>query len=222
MNNLNAPFIIAIDGTAASGKGTLARRLAAALGFAYLDTGKLYRYLGHKLLVAGHDPANEVPATQAALALKPNAEDLRDPVLEQDEAGVAASKVAAIPAVRAALLDYQRGFAAAPPDGARGAILDGRDIGTVICPQADIKFFVTATPQVRAQRRFKELQSKGISVTYDAVLADMTERDARDAGRAAAPMKPADDAIILETDGMSIDQVLDFALTRIRDRIDIS
>lgn len=217
---MDKPFIIAIDGTAASGKGTLARRLAALLGFAYLDTGKLYRYVGLAVLESGGDPDREEDAAAAARALEGRLRpaDLADPALETDRAGKAASCVARFPAVRAALLDLQRNFAARPPDGVKGAILDGRDIGTVICPDAPLKFFVTAPAAVRAERRYKELQSKGFSVKYDAVLADMLERDARDAGRKDAPMKPADDAIVLDTGAMDPGAVLQAALSHVRDR----
>ena len=210
------PFIIAIDGSAASGKGTLARSLAEKLGLAFLDTGKLYRYVGYRLLKEKKNPDNEEEAVRLAQSLggrlKPD--DLQDPVLQSDEAGQAGSKVARFAGVRQALYDFQRGFALNPPDG--GAVLDGRDIGTVICPDADIKFFITAPAEIRASRRLKELQSKGISVTYDAVLADMRERDARDAGRDAAPMIPAQDAIIMDTGAMSAAEVLDEALAHLR------
>lgn len=213
--------IIAIDGTAASGKGTLAKRLADKLGFAYLDTGKLYRYVGWAVIQDGNDPADPdsaaAKAQQLKTTLKP--QDLQSPDLQKDEAGQAASKVAAIPAVRDALLSYQKDFAQNPPDGARGAILDGRDIGTVVCPEADIKLYIDAKTEIRAERRTKELQSKGIPVIYEAVLTDMRERDARDAGRKTAPMKPAPDALILDTSEMSIEDVMDKALSYIKSYI---
>ncbi|MCB9987960.1 MAG: (d)CMP kinase [Rhodospirillales bacterium] len=210
--------IIAIDGTAASGKGTLARKLAQELGYAWLDTGKLYRYVGYRVIQDGNDPSDETAAVTKAQHLSETLklEDLQDPALTSDEAGQAASQVGFFPAVRAALLAFQKDFAAHPPKGAKGAVLDGRDIGTVVCPDADLKLFVTADINIRAQRRFKELQSQGISVTYDAVLADMRTRDARDAGRASAPMKPADDAILLDTSDMTIDDVLGKALSYVR------
>ena len=215
---MTAPIIIAIDGTAASGKGTLARALARELKFAYLDTGKLYRYVGYRVVTNGGDPDDEQTAVRTAqeIALKP--EDLADPALESDTAGKAASKVARFPGVRNALFLFQKNFAATPPNDAPGAVLDGRDIGTVICPDARAKFYITASTEVRAQRRFKELQSKGFSDTYDAVLADMRERDARDSGRDAAPMKAADDAVLLDTGKMTIAEVLDAALTYVRQR----
>jgi cytidylate kinase len=209
--------VIAIDGTAASGKGTLARKLAEILGFACLDTGKLYRYVAHSILAAQGDPDDEALAVAVALDIGRHLtpEALRAPALEGDRAGSGASKVARFPGVRAALFDYQRGFAARPPGAKAGAILDGRDIGTVICPEADVKFYVTAPVEARAERRFKELQAKGLAVIYEAVLADMRERDARDAGRDAAPMKPAADAVLLDTGGMGIEEVLAFALAEI-------
>lgn len=213
--------VIAIDGTAASGKGTLARALAGKLGFAYLDTGKLYRYVGMAVIAAGAEPADEMAATEAANAVKNklDPEELQNDCLASDVAGQAASKVGAFPAVRAALFDYQKNFAANPPDGVKGAVLDGRDIGTVICPDADLKLYITAETSIRAERRHKELQSRGNSATYDAVLADMRDRDARDAAREAAPMKPADDAIIIDTSDMGIDDVLQTALHHARQKL---
>lgn len=203
-------IVIAIDGTAASGKGTLARKLAEALNLPHLDTGKLYRYVGLAVLRAGGDPSSPEDAEAAtmvmSIALDPK--NLSNQELMSDEAGQAASKVAAIPGVRKALLGYQRQFAAKPG----GAILDGRDIGTVICPDAPLKLFVDAKVEARAERRFKELQNRGIFANYDAVLADMRERDARDSGRADAPMKPADDAVIIDTTDMNADEA--FAYVR--------
>ena len=209
--------VIAIDGTAASGKGTLARRLARQLGYAYLDTGKLYRYVGYSIVRDGNDPADEATAEEKARGLEGhlNSDMLADPVLTSDIAGDAASKVAVFDGVRAALLDFQRNFAAKPPENAKGAILDGRDIGTVICPDADLKLFIDANVEIRAKRRYKELQSKEIPVTYGAVLADMRARDARDSGRKNAPMKPADDAIVLDTSEMTAEDVLNKALSLI-------
>lgn len=219
------PIIIAIDGNAASGKGTLAKRLAAALGCAHMDTGSLYRLTALRLMEEGGDPADESRAVAAATALSRSyrPEDSDNPDIRTDTVGQVTSRISAIPAVRAQILELQRNFATQPPalPGGReacGAILDGRDIGTVVCPQAKVKFFVTASPEIRAQRRHKELQSKGISVTYDAVLADMRERDARDAGRETAPMKPAPDAIMLDTSALTVDQVLAFALEKVREK----
>jgi cytidylate kinase len=186
-------MIIAVDGPAASGKGTLARRVARELGYGHLDTGKLYRAVGMAVLRDGGDPADAVAAESAARALDPDRLD--DPELAGDEAAQAASKVSAIPAVRAALLEFQRAFAARPP----GAVLDGRDIGTVVCPDADIKFYVIASDEIRAQRRHKELLDRGKASIYARVLQDLKERDARDSERSVAPMKPAKDAVVLDT-----------------------
>lgn len=184
------PFIIAIDGPAASGKGTIARAIAAHFGFHHLDTGLLYRATGAK----GGDPV------EAARTLTP--EDLVRPDLRSDEAGQAASRVAAIPAVRAALVDYQRRFAAQEP----GAVLDGRDIGTVICPDAAVKLYVTASDRARAIRRAAELGADA-----DAMLEQLRERDRRDSERATAPLKPAPDAVLLDTTGLSIHEAVERA-----------
>lgn len=205
--------IIAIDGPAAAGKGTLARRLAAALGFDYLDTGLIYRAVGMNVERAGFDPADPARAGEAARDLQP--EDLAADDLRTDEAAQAASKVAAIPDVRAALLDFQRRFAACPPGG-KGAVLDGRDIGTVVCPAAPIKLFVTASAETRAQRRLLELQGKGLDVAFERVLAEMRERDERDSQRAVAPLKPADDAQVLDTSDLDADAAFDAAIAFVR------
>jgi CMP/dCMP kinase len=194
--------IIAIDGPAASGKGTLARKIAAHLGIPYLDTGSLYRAVGLLTLRRGGDPAREVDAVAAANAL--NINDFSPEDVRSEEAGNAASKVAAIPGVRAALLAYQRTFAAQPG----GAVLDGRDIGTVVCPGADAKVFVTATLAVRVQRRIKELREKGESVNEQRVWDDMVARDARDSDRSVAPLKPADDAFVLDTSELNAEEAL--------------
>ncbi len=199
-------MIIAIDGPAASGKGTLARRLAAHLGLVYLDTGLLYRAVGMAVVGAGGDPADPAAAETAARALDPR--DLSDPALRLDDAGQAASKVAAIPRVRAALLNFQREFARRPP----GAVLDGRDIGTVVCPDADRKLFVTASLEKRAERRLKELLGRGVATIQEAVLQEMRERDARDSGRSVAPLVPASDAFILDTTELDADQAFAAAL----------
>lgn len=207
-------MIIAVDGPAASGKGTLARRLAAHFNFAFLDTGLLYRAVGLAVLRKGRDPADPKAAEAAARELDLDALD--DPALRSDEVSEAASKVAVIPGVRAALLGLQRGFALNPPDGKKGAVLDGRDIGTVICPNADVKLFVTASPEVRASRRHKELLARGVDSIYARVLQDLRERDARDAARAVAPLKPAADAYVLETSGLDADQVFEAAVMAIQ------
>lgn len=210
-------MIIAIDGPAAAGKGTLARRLATHFGFAFLDTGSLYRAIGAKVLRAGGDPSDTAAALAAAEQLTP--EDLTVAELRTEPVSEAASIVAAKPVVRAQLLEFQRRFARNPPGGAKGAVLDGRDIGTVICPEPDvIKFYVHATLEARAKRRFKELQARGDSATYPAVLQDMTDRDARDTSRGVSALKRADDAYDLDTTGLNPDQVFAKALAYIQSR----
>ncbi len=200
------PLVIAVDGPAASGKGTLARRLAAHYGLAYLDTGSLYRATALAVMLAGGDPSDEAAAVEAAQTLDPvrfTDEQLRSP-----GAGEAASKVAAIPAVRTALLDLQRSVASKIP----GAVLDGRDIGTVVCPDADAKLFVTAAPETRAQRRHLEHLGRGEDISYDEVLADIRRRDERDSGRAVAPLAPAADAHLLDTTELGIEAAFQAAL----------
>lgn len=207
------PPVIAIDGPAASGKGTIARRLAAALGFSHLDTGMLYRATGVAVLDAGADPSDPAAATRAASGLDLSL--LEDPRLRSDAAGAAASKVAAVPAVRDALLAFQRSFATNPPGG-RGAVLDGRDIGTVICPDASVKLFVTATAAIRARRRWLELRSQGATRTEDEVLADIHTRDARDMSRPVAPLAMAPDAHLLDTSNLDIETAVARALSVVR------
>ena len=209
-------MIIAVDGPAAAGKGTLARRLADHFGLAYLDTGLLYRAVGLRLLRQGASPDDEAAATAAARALAPA--DLEDPELRTEKVAAAASKVAAIPAVRAVLLDFQRNFADHPPGGARGAVLDGRDIGTVVCPHADHKIFVTAAPEERAKRRAKELRERGVATIHSRVLREMRERDARDRSRCIAPLVPADDAHVIDTTELDEDAVFAAALDFITSR----
>lgn len=203
-------MIIAIDGPAAAGKGTLAKAIAAKLGYALLDTGLLYRAVGMKVLKQGVNPADQEAAAKVAEGLTPT--DLEADGLRTDDAAQAASKVAAIPAVRAHLLDFQRSFAKTPPPGLEGSILDGRDIGTVVCPDADAKLFVTASTEVRAERRLKELQKAGIPAIYATVLDDMKARDERDQNRSTAPLVAADDAYQLDTSGLTADEVLEKAL----------
>jgi cytidylate kinase len=203
-------FVITVDGPSAAGKGTLARRLAAHFGFDFLDTGALYRGVGLSALRQGLDPADEKAATAAAKALKP--EILADPALRAEATSSAASKVAAIPSVRAAILNWQRDFARNAARDSGGAVLDGRDIGTVVCPDADAKLFITASLEARADRRAKELQGRGETAIYARVLQDMQERDARDQGRSISPTKPATDALIIDTSGLTADQVFERAL----------
>lgn len=197
------PIVIAIDGPAASGKGTLARRLAAIYGFAHLDTGSLYRGIAACVLAAGAAPQDVAAAVSAARTLDLSALD--EARLRSDETGRAAGIVAAIPAVRAAILDRQRSFAAHPPGGTPGAVLDGRDIGTVICPDATVKLYVMASLDVRAHRRTLELRQRGIGADEAAVRADMAERDRRDENRAVAPLKRAPGAHLLDTSTLDIE-----------------
>ena len=202
---MSAHLTIAIDGTFASGKGTLARRLAAHYRLAHLDTGKLYRATARDCLAAGVALEDGEGAAAVAAAVEPGS--LADPALLSGEIGQAASKVSVHPSVRAALLAYQREVAAA------GAVLDGRDIGTVICPDAPVKLFVDADAEVRARRRFEELRSYGHDVTQEGVLADLRERDHRDMSRATAPLKPAADAHLLDTTHLSIDAAVSAAVS---------
>ena len=199
-------FTVAIDGPAAAGKGTIARALAAKFGFAHLDTGLLYRATARRSM-SGEDPV------AAARALR--AEDLQGDGLRSAEVGQAASRVAALPEVRQALLDFQQRFSRQ----AGGAILDGRDIGTVICPLAEVKLFVTASDEVRAGRRYAELRAMGADVGPEEVLADLKQRDARDAARDAAPLRPAADALLLDTTELSIDAAVDKAARAIEQKL---
>jgi CMP/dCMP kinase len=196
-------MIVAIDGPAAAGKGTLARRLAAHFDFAFLDTGLLYRATALHLIETGRG-AEDLAAAEAA-ARRVNAADLADPRLRGEAVAQLASAVAVIPAVRAALLQFQRDFAATPPAGKAGAVLDGRDIGTVVCPAAAAKVYVTASQEERARRRAKELRESGVEAIYGAVLQDMQDRDARDSQRRTAPLRPADDAFVLDTTDLDAD-----------------
>ena len=192
-------MIIAIDGPAASGKGTIGKQLAARYGLRHLDTGLIYRAVAKAMLDAGHDPNDKPRAIAAAKALDPS--QLDEVVLKRIGIAGPASIVSAIPEVRAALLAFQREFAATPP----GAVLDGRDIGTVIAPDADVKIFVVASPEARARRRFLELQRRGESVNEKEILADILKRDERDSSRAAAPLVRAPDAHLLDTTHLDID-----------------
>jgi cytidylate kinase len=192
-------MIIAIDGPAASGKGTIARRVAAHYGLPHLDTGLLYRAVAAALIVEQRDLYDEAAAVAAARGL--GLTDFDDATLRTRQMGEAASVVAAMPGVRAALIEAQRAFAARPG----GAVLDGRDIGTVICPDAEVKIFVTASPAARAQRRALELVQRGEKADYQAILADILRRDARDSNRAAAPLRAAEDAAMLDTTHLGVD-----------------
>ncbi len=212
--------VIAIDGPAASGKGTLSRKLAEKLGFAHMDTGAVYRLAALTLLQKdlpltlenGQDAARYI-LTHLTLDM------LDDPALRSDEVSVLTSKLSAIPEVREILLDTQRQFALNPPHGFDGAVLDGRDIGTIVCPDADLKLYVVANAEIRAMRRLKELQNRGLSANYDAVLKDMKDRDFRDSNRDVAPLKPADDAEILDTSALTADQALEKALQIVNQKL---
>ncbi len=208
------PIVIAIDGPAASGKGTLARRIADHYRLPCLDTGLLYRAVARDVVERGQHLDDQIMAVACARSLDPKSLD--DPLLRTEPAGEAASVVAKYPDVRAALLDYQRDFAC----GKRGAVLDGRDIGTIVCPDADVKIYVTAKPEVRARRRHLELQARGdTSKTYDDVLDDIRRRDSRDIGRAVAPLWPAADAVQLDTTTLTPDEAFKAALKIVREKL---
>jgi cytidylate kinase len=198
-------MIIAVDGPAAAGKGTIARALAKHYGYHFLDTGSLYRMVGLTALQAGGEPITPAAAIAAAQALNP--QSFSDDDLRNEQVAAAASIVAVIPEVRAALLDVQRSFAARKP----GAVLDGRDIGTVVCPNADVKLFITATPEVRARRRQTELGS----ADYTAILADIRARDDRDSKRATAPLVAAKDAVVLDTSDMAVEAAVAAAVMEV-------
>ena len=205
-------MIIAVDGPAASGKGTIARALARHFGLPHLDTGLLYRATALNLLEMGGDPDSEFAAARAAHIEQIDADD---PELRSEAVGGVASRISAYPLVRAALLERQTRFAAQPS----GAVLDGRDIGTVIAPQAEAKLFVTARPEVRAERRLAELRRAGRNVHLAEVLADIRARDARDTGRGAAPLRQADDAILLDTSDMDVEQAIAAAIAAVDARL---
>jgi cytidylate kinase len=202
-------MIIALDGPAASGKGTIGKFVAAHYGLAHLDTGKLYRAVARDLLASGADPADVDAALAATRAL--DLSTLADPSLMQGRLGEAASIVATHPEVRKVLLAYQRAFAAQEP----GAVIDGRDIGTVICPDADVKLFVTASPEIRARRRYLELKQQGNAMSEADVLADIERRDERDQNRAVAPLIKAEDAVLLDTTNLDIDAAFKAAIALI-------
>jgi len=210
-------LVIAVDGPSAAGKGTLAKRIANRFNLAYLDTGLLYRGVGAALLRQKQSPEDAESAEKAAKALK--SEDLSDPELRNEFVSQTASRVAAYPGVRTALLGFQRGFAAHPPPGAKGraagAVLDGRDIGTVVCPEAPVKFFVTASLEARAERRHRELLSRYGTSIYSRVLEEMKERDERDRTRAVAPLAAAPDALVIDTTTLSPDAAFQVAVDHI-------
>jgi len=207
--------VIAVDGPAAAGKGTLARRLAEALDFAHLDTGLLYRAIGLALLDGGQDPSDEVAAVAAAEKMAEY--DLGNPDLRQERVAAAATKLAVFQAVRGHLLRFQRDFAARPPGGKKGAVVEGRDIGTVVLPGAPCKLFLTASLEARAERRLKELRERGTeSIGISRILKEMRERDARDQNRAVAPLCPAEGAVIIDTTELDADAAFKAAMEIIR------
>lgn len=210
-------FVIAIDGPSASGKGTLGKKIAERLGYAYLDTGALYRAVALATLEINGDPSDAAGVMQALAIIQRNLtpELLSNPALRTSEVTEAASKVAAIPEVRAALLQYQRDFAQNPPENYGGAVLDGRDIGTVVCPNADIKFYVTASIEERARRRYQETRAIDANISYEQVLENMQARDQRDQTRSIAPAVAAQDAITLDTSSLSPMAAMDQAITLI-------
>jgi len=216
-------IVIAVDGTAASGKGTLAKKLAQHFGFAHLDSGSLYRLVALKVHRAGGRPDNEEDAVRAARSLA--AADI-DTVRQDDhtirsaEIGHAASLVSVFPGVRSALLQFQREFASDPPGQVNGAVIDGRDIGTVICPDATAKLFVDAAPEVRAHRRWLELKGRGEAADETNLLADIVERDRRDSGRPISPSRPAADALLLDTTHLDIDAAFAAALAMVKPKVE--
>jgi len=210
-------IVIAVDGTAASGKGTLARKLAAHYGFAHLDSGALYRLTALAVLASGGDPANEADALKGARSI--DLSMMGDPAIRTDVVGQAASKVAGIGAVRAALLDFQRDFLAHPPGGSPGAVMDGRDIGTVIAPNATAKLYVDARPELRAHRRRLELSAMGIDRDEADLLRELVARDAADKARPISPLKQAPDAALLDTSDLGIEPAFAAALALVEPKI---
>lgn len=214
-------IVIAVDGPAASGKGTLAKALADELGYAYLDTGSVYRAVALAVIESGGDPANEADVKKVLPEVARNLgpATLSDPKLRLPEVSLAAAKVAAMPDVRHAVRDYQVEFTTNPPGGKPGAVLDGRDIGTVVCPHADVKLYVTATAEERARRRFEELKAKGTpGITEQKVLDDLNARDHVDSSRKISPLKAADDAVILDTTALDRKGALAAAIRIVRDK----
>ncbi|MBR2299569.1 MAG: (d)CMP kinase [Alphaproteobacteria bacterium] len=221
-------MIITIDGPAAAGKGTVSKVLSEKYKLAYFDTGMIYRAVGLEVVLRGLNPENEEHALNVAksMTFEKMMELSQNPDFRTDVGGLAASKVSAINSVRQILLKMQQDFALSPvfADGskANGVIYDGRDTGTVVCPNADIKFFVTASTEVRAMRRFKEFESKGIKTTYEKVLEDMIARDKRDSERKSAPMKPAVDAIIMDTSNMDANAEIEAVLKIVEEKIEVA
>ena len=217
--------VIAIDGSSSAGKGTLALRLAETLDYAYLDTGAIYRGVGFEMLEQGLDPQNENEALKIAksLTIERMLTLQDDSRIRNEVCGKAASQVSALPEVRQALFEFQRKFALNPvkkdKTPAKGAVLDGRDIGTVICPEAPVKIFLTASSEIRAKRRYKELQLKGLCVIFENVLSDIVQRDKRDQERATAPLKPAEDALVIDTSDMTADDVYAQVMQYIKGRV---
>lgn len=216
--------IITIDGPAASGKGTLARRLAEQLGYYYLDSGAIYRLVALKMLNAGMNPDDEAAATATARAFVSefDAAQILNPEIRTSAVSAAASKSSRFAGVREALLQIQRNVAHNPPAPCKGAVLEGRDIGTVVCPDADVKIFLTASPEARAERRTKELLSRGEKTTYEAVLQDLKERDERDSTREVAPLRPAQDAATVDTSGLDAEAALAHVLGLVRKRLSLA
>jgi len=209
-------MLITIDGPAGAGKGTLSQHLACIYHLAHLDTGLLYRAVGLKMLERGEDLADKEAAVKIATSLRST--DFEHPALRDEAVGNAASHIASFPEVRAVLLDFQRNFAKHPPLGKQGVILDGRDLGHVVFPEAICKFYVTASPELRAERRFKELHQKGIDSIYEAILEDIKRRDERDQRRKVSPLRPAKDAFILDTSEMKIEDVIEKACSYIESK----
>jgi len=218
MSPRSQSIVIAVDGTAASGKGTLAKKLAQHFGFAHLDSGALYRLTALAVLEANGDPKNEADALKGAQTLDFNRAG--DPAIRTDIVGKAASHVAAIPAVREALLDFQRNFLAHPPGGSPGAVMDGRDIGTVICPTATAKLYVDARLEVRARRRWAELKAMGIRRTEHDVVTELGGRDEADKNRPISPLKQASDADLLDTSDLGIDAAFAAALALVSPKVE--
>jgi CMP/dCMP kinase len=215
---MSKSIVIAVDGTAASGKGTLAKKLAAHFGFAHLDSGALYRLTALAVLEAGGDPGNEADAVKGAQSI--DLSRAGDPQIRTDVVGQAASRVAAVPAVRQALLDFQQSFLRSPPGGSPGAVMDGRDIGTVICPGATAKLYVDARPELRAHRRWLELKGMGIARDERELLAELNARDAADKSRPISPLRQAPDADLLDTSDLGIDAAFAAALGLVSPKVE--